>query len=623
MISDAQFLQWLKSEPEGYTVVALANFGYESAGAAAVGTLRLSSRPYLPASGLAYFDVISGGGFGRAISLEKLGGQGMQSVSDLVLDNADGRCDFVVTLILDGYDIKFYIGDSDWDFTDFRLVNVSSMVNAESTEMQVAVKLRAKTFLLDDTIIGDTIATGPNAGASKPLIVGGFCRQVDLSPYLFDTANQVYYISGNAALTSAGVGNGTTTIPFVRDNGVGLGPDTSYLSFDNTTMTANAATDTLTNTVAHGLSADDVIQFRGTGGGAHTLFTGLAALTQYWVLSSGLTANNFKVSLTRGGAAVDITGTTLTDFWVIDRARYYVDSAAGTLQLSSTPAGRVTADLSATGGDIATNNLHGAFLFLIKNFTQVTAADIDTASFAALTTLEALESVRYGRAILERANVRDLLDEIATASRSWYAWDSDGILKVGRLALESLDSATPIASLIADNILGKLTVKALPLRMGRVIVDWHRNWSAQPDSLAASVSQSNRAIWGLKFQKRTTSTDPGGTTYVANWWDYDRSAIDSKPIELNCVSGTGAGQIIADGLMALFRPWTCAFSCTVGIEWYDLNPGDCISLSYPRYGLDDGKKVRVISVSVNPLNRTVDLVMVRQETPDYTTSEYH
>lgn len=67
------------------------------------------------------------------------------------------------------------------------------------------------------------------------------------------------------------------------------------------TGTAAASTDLITLTT-HGLVAGDTITFSSVGT-ATPLIPGLA----YYVLASGLTANDFKVALTKGGTAVDIT----------------------------------------------------------------------------------------------------------------------------------------------------------------------------------------------------------------------------------------------------------------------------------------------------------------------------
>lgn len=77
-------------------------------------------------------------------------------------------------------------------------------------------------------------------------------------------------------------------------------------AFTNTAIvtgaTAAASTDLVTET-AHGLSAGQALYFTTLTGG-----TGLTVGTVYYVIASGLTANAFKVSLTAGGSAVDITG---------------------------------------------------------------------------------------------------------------------------------------------------------------------------------------------------------------------------------------------------------------------------------------------------------------------------
>lgn len=72
--------------------------------------------------------------------------------------------------------------------------------------------------------------------------------------------------------------------------------------FTFSSVTVDATTDTFTAT-SHGLAANDTVLFETDG----TIPTGLTADQQYYVISSGLTANAFKVSITLGGSAVDIT----------------------------------------------------------------------------------------------------------------------------------------------------------------------------------------------------------------------------------------------------------------------------------------------------------------------------
>ena len=71
--------------------------------------------------------------------------------------------------------------------------------------------------------------------------------------------------------------------------------------------TANATTDLFTAT-AHGLAANDTVIIETDG----TIPTGLTADTQYDVISTGLTTDDFKVSATLGGSAIDITNGQIT-----------------------------------------------------------------------------------------------------------------------------------------------------------------------------------------------------------------------------------------------------------------------------------------------------------------------
>lgn len=70
------------------------------------------------------------------------------------------------------------------------------------------------------------------------------------------------------------------------------------------TATVKAVDETFTSH-AHGLSTDDRIFFAGVAG--ESLPTPLSATTLYFVLAAGLTADEFTVSTTSGGAAVNVT----------------------------------------------------------------------------------------------------------------------------------------------------------------------------------------------------------------------------------------------------------------------------------------------------------------------------
>lgn len=72
--------------------------------------------------------------------------------------------------------------------------------------------------------------------------------------------------------------------------------------FTFNSVTVNAGTDLFTS-ASHGLVAGDTVIFETDG----TIPTGLTADATYYVIAGGLTTDDFKVSTTLGGAAVDVT----------------------------------------------------------------------------------------------------------------------------------------------------------------------------------------------------------------------------------------------------------------------------------------------------------------------------
>ncbi len=107
---------------------------------------------------------------------------------------------------------------------------------------------------------------------------------------------------------------------------------TAYVNdtFKTTVSSADAGTDTFSCTSQTWMVAGDTVRFSGT------TFGGINTTTTYYVLADGLTATTFKVSLTLGGTAVDLSagsGTmTVTWYYAADRCqndvRSYINAIA-------------------------------------------------------------------------------------------------------------------------------------------------------------------------------------------------------------------------------------------------------------------------------------------------------
>jgi hypothetical protein len=98
-----------------------------------------------------------------------------------------------------------------------------------------------------------------------------------------------------------------------RDPGI-FSADPITVNFDATssvTGTTGANATNLFTKASHGLVAGDRITFSAKTGG-----TGLSLGVAYYVISSGLTSSEFKLSLTSGGAEIDFTTDVSASTWV-------------------------------------------------------------------------------------------------------------------------------------------------------------------------------------------------------------------------------------------------------------------------------------------------------------------
>jgi len=106
------------------------------------------------------------------------------------------------------------------------------------------------------------------------------------------TAHRGSYIDvQNTAVYTTVTGEATTSL-------------TGRLAAKGGTFTVTIASPGVFTKTAHGFSAGDSVIFSTTG----ALPTGITAGTQYWVISAGLTADDFRVSATKSGSAINTSG---------------------------------------------------------------------------------------------------------------------------------------------------------------------------------------------------------------------------------------------------------------------------------------------------------------------------
>lgn len=117
-------------------------------------------------------------------------------------------------------------------------------------------------------------------------------------------------------------------------------------------VTITIATPAVFTLTAHGLQVGDTIQLSTTG----SLPTGLAVSTDYYVISAGLTANDFQVSATLNGTAIDTSGVQ-SGTHSVTRTTPYVVTTNNTLLPTTDEKAAL-----AGGGDFGTPSTSNKFL---------------------------------------------------------------------------------------------------------------------------------------------------------------------------------------------------------------------------------------------------------------------
>lgn len=641
-ITDAQFAAWLRTDA-ARTVLVEQDFGYESGGVPAVGTICLSDTGYntsptdSPPSTRYRSTIKQLPTLKRAIDKKKLGGRSEISVSDLRLINLDGALDYLLDVVLDGYENRVYLGAPEgtpgWTRADFRLVfaGVAERVYAPN-DNEIVIRLRDKRLLLDRHVGGNQVGgAGVEANQFLPLLYGS-CFNVEAR--LYDASIAKY-----AVLSNYGAG---AVVFDVRDNGVSLAKASVNIwnSPGPETLSVDAGTDVFTQT-AHGLAVNDVVWFKTQPFplgqyGDFAPFAGLTSGQQYWVTSVP-TANTFTLSATKGGGSVNVTSATyLGGTGYRDRMyvrRWYDDLAnTGRIELSSSATGRVTVDL------IGGNQAGGPFTFLedlIEGWGKVTASDIDSAAFSAGDGAYAVKigTIFHNYAVLSRENLLDVLDRLSLSAFGWVGFSRLGKITCGLVDVSGIATATPTRTLTQNDLAAgaDLSIENDAISIGRIAIEYNRNYTLQGDGLAASVSESNRRLYAIPFGGIQRSTEPSGTAYATNKPFYHRTMVEGEPVPQGEISDYQYGIVgvtlamptgIADEIVADAAPHRQFITAKCRLAFFDAELGEVVRIVYPRYGMASGVNARLIEIDLDLTAGEITLGFVRQSTPDTATARH-
>lgn len=289
-----------------------------------------------------------------------------------------------------------------------------------------------------------------------------------------------------------------------------------------------------------------------------------------------------------------------------------VDNSTGTFSLSRPAAGSITCSVQGirTTWNISTNGVGAStwrytvpdiIRLLVtaygKTGKQFSTAEIDNASFKKVLDDSTAEPA-CGYAVLDRANLLQVVQELAASIGCQIYVNRKGILKLLRLGATSASVAT-----IEDRdiLRGSVSVNDRTPHIGAVKLGYCRNWTVQ-QNLATLIPDTSKADLSEEWLVKTV-------TDAQTLSDYK---LSSDPVQKNTyLITTAAAQQEADRLLTYYKTQRTVYSLTCTSKHISLNLGDWITLKHNRFGLSSGKSAQIISISPQWCKGLVDLeVMV-------------
>lgn len=269
----------------------------------------------------------------------------------------------------------------------------------------------------------------------------------------------------------------------------------------------------------------------------------------------------------------------------------------------------------------------------MTGYGAIDPAEVDSDAFDdADTALDAKVEVGYTNySIPKRANLLDVLDDLAASVFAWYGSSREGLLTCGLVDVSGIAAATPTRTLERKSLAkgAEISVENDIVGPSRITVEYGLNHTVQSDGLLDSIDEEDRRRYATRYLEVQRSTAPSGTTYAGNPAGYHRTMVEAQPVPGAEMSGTRYGSDTAialgnyaDELLADSAPIRQFITAPCRLDFFDVELGEVVLVNHPRFGLTN-VNARVIGIDLDLGAGVVTLDLVRQVSPDITTSSYH
>ncbi|MFN4283521.1 MAG: hypothetical protein ACK4NA_12865 [Alphaproteobacteria bacterium] len=260
--------------------------------------------------------------------------------------------------------------------------------------------------------------------------------------------------------------------------------------------------------------------------------------------------------------------------------------SAGLFKLGSSPDGLITCDLRGDADPDYADTLDLIALRILRDRAGLPSSVIVASTFAGVATLGG--SLGFYLPHTASPTTSEVMDTLLASVGGWWGASRDGRLRAGRLT-----DPGPRSPNLYLGIYDILSIEPAPAPVPR----WRQratyapNWTAQRgEDLAASVTPARRQFL-TELERAVAAADT--VVKVRHL-----QALDPSPLPTLFDSAADA-QSIVDYLLALHSVDRQAFFVRVKRIGYQADLQTVARVTYPRYGLQNGKNFAVIGIEEN------------------------
>lgn len=302
----------------------------------------------------------------------------------------------------------------------------------------------------------------------------------------------------------------------------------------------------------------------------------------------------------------------------------FVDNADGTFTLIASPEGTITCDVLAEPVGSDNRAVSDAIGHLVGDRAGLSASGQYYGPGPTFTPHDE-DDYFVGISLAESRNVIDILSDVSESGNLFWAVLRTGEFTFGRLRLNNIEAFGLDARTITEDDIdeGSFNLSHSPTLYYRFQGYMSRNWSQQTD-FATSLSPDEQAAYSRKGLY-LIQDESIGTTYDLAPELYNKSLTVSPVIDtlISDAFSEFDTDVLARWMATrrvMFLPWVEVITVVVGIDYFELEIGDPVLLTLPRFGDDDGVLLQVIGIDIRLSTAKIQLKLARrnivQDVPD-------